>query len=189
MDDRSLILCPECRIALPVDAPAGLCPRCLATVFLGDASPGGVFPVSLEEDDEPIRESGERVGPYEVLEPIGEGGFGVVYRAVQTRPIMRTVALKLIKPGMDSKAVLARFEAERQALGMMEHPHIARVLDAGMSADGRPYFAMELVNGEPLTVACQRRGLGLRERLELFLQLCGAIEHAHAKGVIHRDIK
>ncbi|MCP5558634.1 MAG: protein kinase [Verrucomicrobiaceae bacterium] len=179
-------LCPECGSALPPDAPAGLCPRCVATAFLGDSSgaAAGFF-----EEEEPLRDSGEKVGPYEVLEPIGEGGFGIVYRAEQRWPIRRTVALKLIKPGMDSKAVLARFEAERQALGMMEHPNIARVLDVGMTPEGRPYFAMDLVQGEPLTTACERRNLGLSERLELFLQLCGALEHAHAKGVIHRDIK
>jgi serine/threonine protein kinase/tetratricopeptide (TPR) repeat protein len=129
------------------------------------------------------------IGPYTLMEKIGEGGMGVVYVAKQQQPIRRTVALKLIKPGMDSKQVVARFEAERQALAMMSHPNIARVLDAGASETGLPYFVMELVKGLPITEYCDSRKLDLRQRLELFVQVCDAVQHAHQKGIIHRDLK
>jgi tetratricopeptide (TPR) repeat protein/tRNA A-37 threonylcarbamoyl transferase component Bud32 len=128
-------------------------------------------------------------GRYKLLEAIGEGGMGEVWVADQLEPIKRRVALKLIKPGMDSRAVLARFEAERQALALMDHPNIARVLDAGTTDDGRPYFVMELVKGTPITQFCDERKLSPRERLELFIPVCHAIQHAHQKGIIHRDIK
>lgn len=130
-----------------------------------------------------------RVGRYKLLELIGEGGMGQVWVAEQLEPIRRRVALKLIKPGMDSRAILARFEAERQALALMDHPNIARVLDAGTTEDGRPYFAMELIKGVPVTEFCDARRLTTRERLELFEPICRAIQHAHRKGIIHRDIK
>jgi len=130
-----------------------------------------------------------RVGPYKLLERIGEGGMGVVYTAQQTEPMRRTVALKIIRPGMDSAQVLTRFEAERQALALMDHPNIARVLDAGSTPDGQPYFVMELVKGTTITQFCDERRLSPRERLELFVPVCQAIQHAHQKGVIHRDIK
>ncbi|HEX7878348.1 MAG TPA: tetratricopeptide repeat protein [Candidatus Eisenbacteria bacterium] len=133
--------------------------------------------------------TGSSIGPYHLIEPIGEGGFGVVYLAEQQRPIKRRVALKLIKPGMDSRQVIARFEAERQALALMDHPGIAQVFDAGETPEGRPYFAMEHVAGVPITVFCDQEKLSLRERLEVFLLACDAIRHAHQKGVIHRDIK
>lgn len=126
---------------------------------------------------------------YKLLESIGEGGMGEVWVAMQTQPVRRKVALKLIKAGMDSKSVLARFEAERQALALMDHPNIARVLDAGTTAEGRPYFAMELVKGTPITEFCDARKLSPRQRLELFVPVCQAIQHAHTKGIIHRDIK
>ena len=129
------------------------------------------------------------IGPYKLLEPIGEGGFGVVYMAEQTEPVHRRVALKIIKPGMDSRQVIARFEAERQALAMMDHPNVSKVLDAGTTESGRPYFAMELVKGVSITKYCDEHKLSVRERLELFLPVCQAIQHAHQKGVIHRDIK
>jgi len=128
-------------------------------------------------------------GRYTLLEEIGEGGMGTVWMARQTEPVKRMVAVKLIKPGMDSKAVLARFEAERQALALMDHPNIARVLDAGSASDGRPFFVMDLVKGVPITQFCDARKLNLRERLELFVPVCQAIQHAHQKGIIHRDIK
>jgi serine/threonine protein kinase len=128
-------------------------------------------------------------GRYKLLEQIGEGGMGTVWTALQTEPVKRVVAVKLIKPGMDSKAVLARFEAERQALALMDHPNIARVLDAGETADGRPFFVMELVKGVPITRYCDDRRLTPRERLGLFAPVCQAIQHAHQKGVIHRDLK
>jgi serine/threonine protein kinase/tetratricopeptide (TPR) repeat protein len=128
-------------------------------------------------------------GRYKLLEPIGEGGMGSVYMAQQSAPIRRLVALKLIKPGMDSRQVLARFEAERQALALMDHPNIARVFDAGTTEAGRPYFVMELVRGAPITQYCDENSLTLEQRLALFIPVCRAIQHAHQKGVIHRDIK
>ncbi len=128
-------------------------------------------------------------GRYKLLEKIGEGGMGEVWVADQLEPIKRRVALKLIKPGMDSRSVLGRFEAERQALAVMDHPNIAKVLDAGTTADGRPYFVMELVKGTPITDFCDARKLTPKQRLELFIPVCQAIQHAHMKGIIHRDIK
>jgi serine/threonine protein kinase len=139
---------------------------------------------------EPIREQvGATIGPYKLMEQIGEGGFGLVFVAEQERPIRRKVALKIIKPGMDTRDVIARFEAERQALALMDHPNIARVLDAGTTQSGRPYFVMELVRGIPITDYCDKNQLTPRERLELFIPVCNAIQHAHLKGIIHRDIK
>ena len=132
---------------------------------------------------------GTMIGPYKLMEKIGEGGFGLVFVAEQTEPVKRKVALKVIKPGMDSKQVIARFEAERQALAMMDHPNIARVLDAGTTETGRPYFVMELVRGIPITDYCDQNHLTPAERLELFVSVCHAIQHAHQKGIIHRDIK
>ncbi len=136
-----------------------------------------------------IEGPGSRIGRYKLLHPIGEGGMGTVFMAEQTQPVRRTVALKLIKAGMDSRQVLARFEAERQALALMDHPNIAKVLDAGSTDDGRPYFVMELVKGIPITKFCDDRRLSTRERLELAIPVCKAVQHAHQKGVIHRDIK
>jgi serine/threonine protein kinase/tetratricopeptide (TPR) repeat protein len=130
-----------------------------------------------------------QIGPYKLLEKIGEGGMGSVWMASQSKPIKRKVAIKLVKAGMDSQHVLSRFEAERQALAMMDHPNIARVLDAGMTEQGRPYFAMEYVKGVPLTEYCDNARLSLKERLELFVPICRAVQHAHQKGIIHRDLK
>jgi eukaryotic-like serine/threonine-protein kinase len=132
---------------------------------------------------------GVRIGRYKLLEKIGEGGVGVVFMAEQEEPVRRKVALKVIKPGMDSREVIARFESERQALALMDHPNIARVLDGGATESGRPYFVMELVNGIRITDYCDEYRLSTEERLKLFLHVCGAIQHAHQKGVIHRDIK
>ncbi|MEM0983859.1 MAG: protein kinase [Planctomycetota bacterium] len=132
---------------------------------------------------------GATIGRYRLLEQIGEGGFGVVFMAEQERPVRRRVALKIIKLGMDTKQVIARFEAERQALALMDHPNISRVLDAGATETGRPYFVMELVRGEPITKHCDSKKLPVRQRLELFCQVASAIQHAHQKGIIHRDIK
>ena len=132
---------------------------------------------------------GTKVGPYKLLQKLGEGGCGVVYMAEQEKPVRRRVALKVIKLGMDTKNVIARFEAERQALALMDHPNIARVLDAGATETGRPYFVMELVRGVKITEYCDQNNLDTRQRLELFIQICHAIQHAHQKGIIHRDIK
>ncbi len=130
-----------------------------------------------------------QVGPYKLREQIGDGGMGVVYVAEQSEPVRRQVALKIIKPGMDTRDVIARFEAERQALAVMDHPNIAKVLDAGTTEAGRPYFVMELVKGVPITDFCDERKLSLRERLKLFADVCRAVQHAHQKGIIHRDLK
>ena len=132
---------------------------------------------------------GTVIGPYKLLQQIGEGGFGVVYMAEQEQPVRRMVALKIIKPGMDTAQVIARFESERQALALMDHPNIAKVLDAGATESGRPYFVMELVKGVPITEFCDKNHMPAEQRLKLFIDVCHAIQHAHHKGVIHRDIK
>jgi eukaryotic-like serine/threonine-protein kinase len=141
-------------------------------------------------EQSPIAERpGTVIGPYKLMEQIGEGGFGLVFVAEQQQPMRRKVALKIIKPGMDTRDVIARFEAERQALALMDHPNIARVLDAGATESGRPYFVMELVRGIPIIEYCDQQQLTARQRLELFLSVCQAVQHAHSKGIIHRDLK
>ena len=149
------------------------------------AGPAGTIQLCVSMSEKP----GDRIGPYKLLQQIGEGGCGVVYMADQEEPIRRRVALKVIKLGMDTKQVIARFEAERQALAMMDHPNIAKVLDAGATETGRPYFVMELVHGIKITEFCDQDSLATRQRLDLFVQVCQAIQHAHQKGIIHRDIK
>jgi serine/threonine protein kinase len=146
-------------------------------------------PNPLLESGVPIEEAGSRIGRYKLLQQIGEGGCGVVFMAEQEAPVRRMVALKVIKPGMDTKNVIARFEAERQTLALMDHPNVARVLDAGATASRRPYFVMELVRGVKITDYCDQKSLSTAERLDLFIQVCGAVQHAHQKGIIHRDIK
>src|SRR5262245_21058547 len=153
---------------------------------------GGEHPDPRSEETADYHEAlspAQRIGPYQILETLGEGGMGVVYLAEQKEPVRRRVALKLIKLGMDTREVIARFESERQALAMMNHPNVAGVLDAGATAAGRPYFVMEYVSGLPITGYCDRHRLGVRERLELFIDVCAAVQHAHQKGIIHRDIK
>jgi serine/threonine protein kinase/tetratricopeptide (TPR) repeat protein len=140
-------------------------------------------------DGRPPERPGAAVGPYKLIEPIGEGGMGAVWLAQQQEPVKRLVAVKLIKAGMDTRQVIARFEAERQALALMDHPNIAKVLDAGTTTADRPYFVMDLVRGVPITKYCDAHRLTPRQRLELFLPVCGAVQHAHQKGVIHRDLK
>src|SRR5882724_3208549 len=130
-----------------------------------------------------------RIGPYRILRVLGQGGMGLVYEAEQLEPLRRMVALKVIRFGMDSREVLARFESERQALAVMDHPNIAKALDAGTTEDGLPYFVMELVAGVPITQYCDTHQLDLRRRLELFVAVCQRVQHAHQKGVIHRDLK
>ncbi len=155
--------------------------------FLG--LPTGEAAATLEQIPFVAERPGGVVGRYKLLQVIGEGGFGVVYMAEQESPVRRKVALKVIKLGMDTGQVVARFEAERQALAMMDHPNIARVLDGGATDSGRPYFVMELVRGVPITQYCDENRLGTAGRLELFIQVCQAVQHAHQKGVIHRDLK
>ncbi len=147
-------------------------------------------PLTATVDQPPLTERpGTVIGPYKLLEQIGEGGMGTVFMAEQTQPVRRMVALKIIKPGMDSAQVIARFEAERQALALMDHPNIAKVLDAGTTDSERPYFVMELVKGVPITKFCDENQLTPRQRLELFVPACQAVQHAHQKGIIHRDLK
>lgn len=154
-----------------------------------DLRPSVSQPVSSAEEGAEDGGIGARIGPYRLIDRLGSGGCGVVYLAEQQMPVKRKVALKIIRLGMDTENVIARFSIEREALAMMDHPNIARVLDAGSTASGRPYFAMELVEGEKITDFCDNNKLGLRDRLELFILVCEAIQHAHQKGVIHRDIK
>jgi serine/threonine protein kinase len=155
------------------------------------ASEAALAPASLRRLTAELYRSADpdEIGPYRLLRVVGEGGMGVVYEAEQRHPVKRTVALKLIKLGMDSKDVTARFESERQALALMSHPNVAKVLDAGTTATGRPYFVMEYVPGEPITGFCDRHHLTTRQRLELFVQACEAVQHAHQKAIIHRDLK
>ena len=141
---------------------------------------------SVHPDD---AEVGKQIGPYKLLQKIGEGGVGNVYLAEQEHPVRRQVAFKIIKRGMDTQNVIARFEAERQALARMEHPNIAHVIDAGETETGRPFFVMELVHGVRITAYCEEKRLNVRERIELLIQVCRGIQHAHQKGIIHRDIK
>ncbi|MEO7413351.1 MAG: serine/threonine-protein kinase, partial [Opitutaceae bacterium] len=137
----------------------------------------------------PTEVAGARIGSYKLLQEIGEGGFGVVWMAEQEQPIRRHVAMKIIKSGMDTKEVIARFEVERQALALMDHSNIARVFDAGATSAGRPYFVMELVRGVAITRYCDENRLTPQARLRLFMSVCHAVQHAHQKGVIHRDLK
>ncbi|MBU0754565.1 MAG: serine/threonine protein kinase, partial [Planctomycetes bacterium] len=143
----------------------------------------------IQDPFDDLEPEGREIGPYKLLKSLGEGGFGTVYLAEQIKPIQRRVALKIVKLGMDTKQVIARFEAERQALALMDHPNIARVFDAGATEKGRPYFVMELVKGVPVTEFCDSNALNLRNRLGLFIRICQAVQHAHHKGIIHRDLK
>src|SRR5229473_3053134 len=157
-----------------------------ATGFLQE--PAG-NPIATIDEPQITERPGTIIGQYKLLEQIGEGGFGVVFMAEQHHPVRRKVALKVLKPGMDTRQIVARFEAERQALALMDHPNIARVFDGGETASGRPYFVMELVRGIPITDFCDQNHLSVRERLELFIHVCQAVQHAHHKGIIHRDLK
>jgi serine/threonine protein kinase len=180
--------CPACGDPLPADAPMELCVRCLLGASLREPVPRQDA-TRVVPPPATFEKAGDRIGRYKLLQEIGEGGFGVVFMAEQTEPVRRRVALKVVKPGMDSKQVVARFEAERQALAMMDHPNIAHVFDGGTCASGRPYFVMELVRGIPITEYCDAKELDLAERLDLFRQVCQALHHAHQKGIVHRDIK
>ncbi|MBN1804316.1 MAG: protein kinase [Sedimentisphaerales bacterium] len=175
--------CPNCGSTLPANAPHGVCPKCLMKAGLLSAS-------DVTLDISPVREGpGTKIGHYELLELIGEGGMGIVYLAEQKEPVRRKVVLKIVKPGMDSKQVIARFEAERQVLAILDHPNIAHVFDAGTTETVRPYFVMEYVKGMSITRYCDENKLSIEKRLRLFEQVCEGIHHAHQKGIIHRDIK
>jgi serine/threonine protein kinase len=174
--------CPKCGTGLSGEALQGLCPNCLRqVVFSLPPAATGVAAVAERH--------GDHIGRYRLLQQLGEGGCGVVYLADQEEPVRRRVALKVIKLGMSTKEVISRFEAERQALALMDHPNIATVLDGGATEAGWPYFVLELVRGVRLTDYCDQHHLDTGERLKLFLQVCHAIQHAHQKGIIHRDIK
>jgi WD40 repeat protein/serine/threonine protein kinase len=188
---------PEARSAYLAEACKGDAnlKRCVERLINAHAGADNIIPAQAPglptvSHLPPIEERpGSTIGPYKLLQELGEGGFGVVFMAEQEQPVRRKVALKIIKPGMDSKQVVARFEAERQALALMDHPNIARVLDGGATESGRPYFVMELVKGIPITEFCDKNRLTPHERLELFIPVCQAVQHAHQKGIIHRDIK
>ena len=183
--------CPLCGVPVPADAPGGHCPLCLLRLIEVDDAIGADFPADLPDPSAggASERAGDHIGPYKLLQQIGEGGMGVVWLAGQERPVRRRVALKVVKLGMDTRQVVARFEAERQALALMDHPNIAKVLDAGATANGRPFFVMELVRGVKITDYCDRNRLSTRGRLNLFVKVCQAVQHAHQKGIIHRDIK
>jgi eukaryotic-like serine/threonine-protein kinase len=183
--------CPRCGARLEVDPVNGACPVCLLNLALAPASAAtGESSSNQGTRVQPAAGSHpQRIGPYRILNVLGQGGMGVVYLAEQDHSIRRKVALKLIKLGMDTREVIARFNTERQALALMSHPNIARVFDAGSSDEGRPYFVMEYVAGIPITDYCDRNRLSTRDRLALFIPVCQAIQHAHQKGVIHRDLK
>src|ERR1051326_2346417 len=200
-------------LELALEKPAGKRPAFLDAICEGDPDlrarleallaahgrAGAQLTTDFEEDvptgsvtvrhDRPDEAEGHTFGRYKLLEKLGEGGFGAVWLAAQKEPVRRKVALKIIKLGMDTRQVVARFEAERQALAMMDHPNIAKVLDAGTTDAGRPYFVMELVRGIRITDYCDQVRLSNKERLDLFIKVCQAIQHAHQKGIIHRDIK
>jgi WD40 repeat protein/serine/threonine protein kinase len=175
--------CPHCGDDLPPDAPQGVCPRCLMQAGLV------VGPKATLDTPSSIECPGSVIDHFELLELIGEGGMGLVYLAQQKEPVRRKVVLKIVKPGMDSKQVIARFEAEKQALALLDHPNIAHVFDAGATEAGRPYFVMEYVKGTSIIKYCDERKLNIEQRLRLFEQVCEGIHHAHQKGIIHRDIK
>ena len=185
--------CPECGVELDPGSPEGLCAGCLFaggfSLSEGTETKLTTGTVRIAATDPQIALEYDSFGPYHILHVLGEGGMGTVYLAEQTHPIQRRVALKVIKPGMDTREILSRFAYERQAVAMMDHPNIARVYDAGATEKGRPYFVMEYIDGVPITQYCDAHRLNTRERLELFLPVCQALQHAHSKGVIHRDIK
>src|SRR5271157_2096395 len=180
--------CPHCEAELGSGDPAGLCPNCLIQGAF-DSSPGADEFATQTIDTATASTGDDDFGRYRIVRPIGEGGMGTVYLAEQREPVRRHVALKVVKLGMDTSQVLARFANERQALAIMDHPNIARIFDAGATPKGRPYFVMEYIEGAPITQYCDRKRMTVGKRLELFLAVCSAVHHAHQKGVIHRDLK
>jgi eukaryotic-like serine/threonine-protein kinase len=198
--DAKVIFGEALRLSLPAERAAYLDQACAGDLvlrrevesLLSAYAQAGDFlnqTCPLPAPDLLIERTGTMIGRYKLLEKIGEGGFGVIYMAEQREPVQRKVALKIIKAGMDTKEVIARFEAERQALALMDHPNISKVLDGGATEAGRPYFVMELVNGIPITDYCDQKNLPTAERLQLFIKVCHAVQHAHQKGIIHRDLK
>ena len=183
------MVCPQCSAELKPGDPAGLCPRCLLAAAIGSGVPYGESETQTVTTHMGEPAEGDSFGSYRILRIVGEGGMGTVYLAEQTEPIRRRVALKVVKLGMDTNQVLARFNHERQSLARMEHTNIARILDAGASSRGRPFFVMDYIDGEPITTYCDRHQLTTTQRVELFLPVCRAIQHAHNKGIVHRDIK
>ncbi|HUF63793.1 MAG TPA: bifunctional serine/threonine-protein kinase/formylglycine-generating enzyme family protein, partial [Verrucomicrobiales bacterium] len=187
--------CPECGKPVGRYVSCGLCPQCMLEGVMaedeafGDGAPTEELDSQAGGTTGPEEVLGQTIGPYRILSPLGRGGFGEVYMAEQRRPVRRKVALKVLKRGMDTRQVVARFEAERQVLALMNHPNIAKVYDAGETADGRPFFVMELVDGELVTHSVRKRGLPALEILRIFREVCFAVEHAHQRGVIHRDLK
>src|SRR5450432_2530022 len=180
--------CPQCEAELGSGDPAGLCPACLIQGAF-DSSVGADESRTQTIETAAAAAGDDDFGRYQIIRPIGEGGMGTVYLAEQREPIRRRVALKVVKLGMDTGQVLARFAKERQALAMMDHPNIARIFDAGATPKGRPYFVMEYIEGAPITQYCDVKRMTIGQRLELFLAVCRAVQHAHQKGVIHRDLK
>ncbi len=172
-----------------VESHIDSCDQCRTHVSSLAAAPTVVTATDEPVRDLPPSEFCEQIGPYRLLHPIGVGGMGEVYEAEQLEPVQRPVALKIVKQGLDSKEVMARFDAERQALALMEHPYVAKVFDGGTSPGGRPYFVMELVRGVPITAHCDKENFSIRQRLELFLKVCEGVQHAHHKAIIHRDLK
>ena len=189
--ENAIEKCDTCGLKLPARAPLGMCPRCMlqvTTTSCGDSEGSAIEEATLKATLVATLDVDEIEG-YSLVRQIGEGAFGVVYEAEQCVPVRRRVALKILKPGMDSRQIMARFEAERQALAILEHPFIANVYDAGETERGRPFFAMEFVAGEPMTDYCTTHQLSLKERLKLFGRVCQGVQHAHQKGIIHRDLK
>ena len=181
--------CPQCGAELGSGDPAGLCPKCLIQGAFDSSvarKNSELRPLDRRQRRPPVMTTSAAIGSFE---PLGEGGMGTVYLAEQREPIRRRVALKVVKLGMDTAQVLARFDNERQALAMMDHPNIAQIFDAGATSKGRPYFVMEYIEGAPITQYCDRKRMTTKERLALFLAVCRAVQHAHQKGVIHRDLK
>src|SRR5271166_367787 len=178
--------CSQCGRELDSGDPAGLCPQCLIQGAFDSSAGVEEFRTETIATATGVDDDFDR---YHVLRTLGEGGMGTVYLAEQREPIRRMVALKVVKLGMDTNQVLARFANERQALAMMDHPNIARIFDAGATSKGRPYFVMEYIEGVPITQHCDRNRIAIGQRLELFLAVCHAVQHAHQKGMIHRDLK